>query len=88
MGELGSQQHAAAIGDQNKQRNGLETAKILKVLDCVAQPGNTEGLCNPVLKHPEGHSGRNDNFRCCQFPCGSSYLGRHMGTETLALLWE
>lgn len=87
-GELGSQQRAAAVGDQNKQRNGLETAKGLKALACVAQPGYTKGLCNLVLKHPEGLSRRSGSFQCSQFPCGSGYLGRHVGTELLALLWS
>lgn len=88
VGELGSQQHATAVGDQNKQRNGLETTKGLKALDCVAQPGNSKGLCNLELKHPEWHSRSSGNFRCSQFRCGSGYLGRCMGTEPPALVWE
>lgn len=81
-------QHAAVVRDQSKQGNGLETAKDLKALDCVAQPGNTEELCKLVLKYPESHSRKTSNFRCSLFLCGSSYLGRQMGTEPLILLWE
>lgn len=86
--ELGLQQHVTAVGDQNKQRNRLEIARGLEVLDCVAQYGKSEGLCNVGLNHPKGLSRRSGNFRCSWFHCGSDYLGRHMGTKLPALLWE